>query len=185
MTEFAYKATDSMGKIVEGLMEAPEKQEVITKLQSLGYIPITIGPRSKSRSFSFNIDPMAFFRRVSSKDVMTFTQQLSTLLSAGLPLDKSLFIVADLTEKPELKKIVSDILSSIQEGISLADALTKHPKVFSKLYANMVRAGEAGGCSSLFLNASQTSWRVPKSLKTTLPHQWSIRFYLPVSAVLP
>lgn len=151
MTEFAYKATDSMGKIVEGLMEAPEKQEVISKLQSLGYIPITIGTRGKSRSFSFNIDPMAFFRRVSSKDVMTFTQQISTLLSAGLPLDKSLYIVADLTEKPELKKIVTDVLSSIQEGVSLADALSQHPKIFSKLYANMVRAGEAGGVLELIL----------------------------------
>ncbi len=151
MAEFAYKATDSMGKIVEGLMEAPEKKEVISKLQSLGYIPIMIGPRSKSRSFSFDIDPMAFFRRVSSRDVMVFTQQLSTLLSAGLPLDKSLFIVAELTEKPELKKIVNDVLASIQEGVSLADALSKHPKAFSKLYANMVRAGEAGGVLELIL----------------------------------
>ncbi|NOQ85950.1 MAG: type II secretion system protein GspF, partial [Deltaproteobacteria bacterium] len=74
MTEFAYKATDSMGKIVEGLMEAPEEREVISKLQSLGYIPIKIGHRSKARSFSLDIDLMAFFRRISSKDVMNFTQ---------------------------------------------------------------------------------------------------------------
>ena len=82
---------------------------------------------------------------------MVFTQQLSTLLSAGLPLDKSLFIVAELTEKPELKKIVNDVLASIQEGVSLADALSKHPKAFSKLYVNMVRAGEAGGVLELVL----------------------------------
>ena len=162
MPEFAYKATDSMGKIVEGLMEAPGKQEVISKLQSLGYIPIVIGHPSKGRSFSLDIDPMAFFRRVSSRDVMTFTQQISTLLSAGLPLDKSLSIVAELTEKPELKRIINEVLSSIQEGSSLADALMKHPKAFSKLYVNMVRAGEAGGVLELiferlvnFLESSQ------------------------------
>ena len=151
MPEFAYKATDSMGKIIEGSMEATEEKAVISKLQSLGYIPIKVGYPSKTRSFSLEIDLMAFFRRVSSKDVMTFTQQLSTLISAGLPLDRSLFIVAELTEKEEVKKVVNDVLSSIQEGISLADALAKHPKAFSKLYVNMVRAGEAGGVLELIL----------------------------------
>ena len=151
MPEFAYKATDSMGKIVEGLMEAPEEREVISKLQSLGYIPIKIGHRGKARSFSLDIDLMAFFRRISSKDVMNFTQQLSTLLSAGLPLDKSLSIVAELTEKKEFQKVITDILSGIQEGIAFADVLAKHPKVFSKLYVNMVRAGEAGGVLEMIL----------------------------------
>jgi len=140
-----------MGKIVEGLMEAPEEREVISKLQSLGYIPMKIGHPSKARSFSLDIDLMAFFKRVSSKDVMNFTQQLSTLISAGLPLDRSLFIVAELTEKKELEKVITDILSGIQEGISLADALAKHPRVFSKLYVNMVRAGEAGGVLEMVL----------------------------------
>jgi general secretion pathway protein F len=138
--EFAYKATDSMGKIVEGLMEAPEEREVISKLQSLGYIPIKIGHRGK-----------AFFRRISSKDVMNFTQQLSTLLSAGLPLEKSLSIVAELTEKKEFQNVITEILSGIQEGIAFADVLAKHPKVFSKLYVNMVKAGEAGGVLEMIL----------------------------------
>jgi general secretion pathway protein F len=151
MPEFSYKATDRMGKIVEGLMEAPEEKAVINKLQNLGYIPIKIGAPSKSRSFSLEIDITAFFKRIYSRDVMTFTQQLSTLVSAGLPLDKSLFIVAELTEKSELQKVVRDVLASIQGGSSFADALVKHPKVFSKLYINMVRAGEAGGVLELVL----------------------------------
>lgn len=151
MPEFAYKATDSMGKIVEGLMEAPEEREVISKLQSLGYIPIKIGHRSKARSFSLDIDLMAFFRRISSKDVMNFTQQLSTLLSAGLPLEKSLSIVAELTEKKEFQNVITEILSGIQEGIAFADVLAKHPRVFSKLYVSMVKAGEAGGVLEMIL----------------------------------
>ncbi len=151
MTEFAYKATDNTGKIVEGLMEAPEEREVISKLQSLGYIPIKIGHRSKARSFSLDIDLMAFFRRISSKDVMNFTQQLSTLLSAGLPLEKSLSIVAELTEKKEFQNVITEILSGIQEGIAFADVLAKHPKVFSKLYVSMVKAGEAGGVLEMIL----------------------------------
>ena len=75
MPEFAYKATDSMGKIVEGLMEAPEKQGVISKLQSLGYIPIKIDHPGRARSFSLNIDLFAFFKRVSSRDIMTSTSR--------------------------------------------------------------------------------------------------------------
>lgn len=151
MPEFAYKATDNMGKIVEGLMEAPEEREVISKLQSLGYIPIKINHPSKARNFSLEIDLTAIFRRISSKDVMRFTQQLSTLISAGLPLDKSLSIIVELTEKREFEEVISNVLSGIQGGSSFADALAKHPKVFSKLYVNMIRAGEAGGVLEMIL----------------------------------
>lgn len=151
MPEFAYKATDNMGKIVEGLMEAPEERDVIGKLQSLGYIPIKIKHPSKARNFSLEIDLMSIFRRISSKDVMRFTQQLSTLISAGLPLDKSLSIIVELTEKREFEEVISNVLSGIQGGSSFADALAKHPKVFSKLYVNMIRAGEAGGVLDMIL----------------------------------
>jgi len=166
--EFAYKATDSMGKIVEGLMEAPGERDVISKLQTLGYIPIKVGHPSKARGFSLDIDITAFLRRISSRDVMTFTQQLSTLVSAGLPLDKSLFIVAELTEKGELKKVTTDVLSSIQEGVSFADALAKHPKMFSKLYVNMVRAGEAGGVLELILERLVNFLEESQELKDTV-----------------
>jgi len=166
--EFAYKATDNMGKIVEGLMEAPQERDVISKLQSLGYIPIKVGHPSKARGFSLDIDITAFLRRISSRDVMTFTQQLSTLISAGLPLDKSLFIVAELTEKGELKKVTTDVLSSIQEGVSFADALAKHPKMFSKLYVNMVRAGEAGGVLELILERLVNFLEESQELKDTV-----------------
>ena len=168
MPEFAYKATDNMGKIVEGLMEAPQERDVISKLQSLGYIPIKVGHPSKARGFSLDIDITAFLRRISSRDVMTFTQQLSTLISAGLPLDKSLFIVAELTEKGELKKVTTDVLSSIQEGVSFADALAKHPKMFSKLYVNMVRAGEAGGVLELILERLVNFLEESQELKDTV-----------------
>jgi len=168
MPEFAYRATDHMGKIVEGLMEAPEERDVIGKLQSLGYIPIKVGHPGKTRSFSLDFDIASFFRRISSKDVMTFTQQLSTLISAGLPLDRSLSIVAELTEKGELKRVINDVLGSIQEGISFADALAKHPKVFSKLYVNMVRAGEAGGVLELILERLVDFLEGSQELKDTV-----------------
>ena len=168
MPEFAYKATDRMGKIVEGQMEAAEERDVVGKLQSLGYIPIKVGHPSRTRSFSLDVDIGAFFRRISSADVMTFTQQLSTLISAGLPLDRSLSIVAELTEKEDLKKVITDVLNNIQEGIALADALAKHPRVFSKLYVNMVRAGEAGGVLELILERLVSFLEESQELKETV-----------------
>jgi general secretion pathway protein F len=157
-----------MGKIVEGLMEAPVEKDVIGKLQSMGYIPIKVGPPGKTRSFSLDIDIAGFFKRISSKDVMTFTQQLSTLISAGLPLDKSLSIVAELTEKGEFQKVINDVLSSIQGGVTFADALSKHPKVFSKLYVNMIKAGEAGGVLEMILERLVDFLEGSQELKETV-----------------
>lgn len=168
MPEFSYRATDRMGKIVEGLMEAPVEKDVIGKLQSMGYIPIKVGPPGKTRSFSLDIDIAGFFKRISSKDVMTFTQQLSTLISAGLPLDKSLSIVAELTEKGEFQKVINDVLSSIQGGVTFADALSKHPKVFSKLYVNMIKAGEAGGVLEMILERLVDFLEGSQELKETV-----------------
>jgi general secretion pathway protein F len=157
-----------MGKIVEGLMEAPVERDVIGKLQSMGYIPIKVGHPGKTRSFSLDIDIAGFFKRVSSKDVMTFTQQLSTLISASLPLDKSLSIVAELTEKGEFQKVINDVLSSIQGGVTFADALAKHPKVFSKLYVNMIKAGEAGGVLEMILERLVDFLEGSQDLKETV-----------------
>ncbi len=168
MPEFAYRATDRMGKIVEGLMEAPVERDVIGKLQSMGYIPIKVGHPGKTRSFSLDIDIAGFFRRISSKDVMTFTQQLSTLISASLPLDKSLSIVAELTEKGEFQKVINEVLSSIQGGVTFADALAKHPKVFSKLYVNMIKAGEAGGVLEMILERLVDFLEGSQDLKETV-----------------
>jgi general secretion pathway protein F len=166
--EFAYRATDRMGKIVEGLMEAPVERDVIGKLQSMGYIPIKVGHPGKTRSFSLDIDIAGFFKRISSKDVMTFTQQLSTLISASLPLDKSLSIVAELTEKGEFQKVINEVLSSIQGGVTFADALAKHPKVFSKLYVNMIKAGEAGGVLEMILERLVDFLEGSQELKETV-----------------
>ena len=77
--------------------------------------------------------------------MLTFTTELSALLSAGLPIDRSLNMLADISESKEMKGVIQSILKSIREGSSFSDALQKHPKVFSKLYVNMIRAGEVGG----------------------------------------
>src|SRR5262249_36737204 len=85
------------------------------------------------------------FHRVTRKDVLFFTEELSTLVHAGLPLDRSLSVAAELTSKPPLRAVIEDVLKQIKGGKSLAESFAAHPKQFSRLYINMIRAGEAGG----------------------------------------
>jgi type II secretion system protein F len=148
MSIFSYKATDYNGKIVKGFLEAADDKGVVTKLDSMGYIPIRIALAGKEkRKIHLDVSDILsnIFRRVSGKDVMLFTQDLATLLGAGLPVDRSLAILTEVTEKEKFKEIIHDILKTVQGGSYLSDALSKYPSVFSKFYVNMVRAGEAGG----------------------------------------
>ena len=96
--------------------------------------------------------PFAGPRRVPARDLVTFTQQLSTLVDAGLPLDRALTILADLSVSPRLRQIVQDVGQSVRTGSTLADALSRHhPQPFSRLYINTVRAGEKGGVLEIAL----------------------------------
>lgn len=89
------------------------------------------------------------FRRVGQKEVMNFTHQLSTLLNAGLELDRSLEILVELNNNPKFKNILANVRKNVHSGSSFADAVGRHPRIFSRLYVNMVNAGEAGGVLEL------------------------------------
>ncbi|MBP1718382.1 MAG: gspF, partial [Deltaproteobacteria bacterium] len=99
-------------------------------------------------------------QRVGIKHLLLFTQELSTLVSAGLPLDRSLSILRSLTENRKLREVIGDILSRIEGGSSLAEALSQHPRIFSRLYVNMIKAGESGGFLDVILS------RLAKYLQT-------------------
>jgi type II secretion system protein F len=143
MAEYLYKATTSAGQTVEGSMEGKDESTVVQSLHQLGYIPIRIASTSeKEQGLRFT---SLLPQRVGMKNLLLFTQELSTLLSAGLPIDRSLDILASLTENVRLRETVKDVLKRIEGGDSLADALGNHPQIFSKLYINMVKAGESGG----------------------------------------
>lgn len=142
---FTYKATNAAGKVINGVIEAVETRDAVAKLQDMGYIPIRVSPANGRRWLDADLgSTLALFRRVSPRDVMTFTQDLSTLLGAGLPVDRALAILIDIQENEKFRNIIQDILKTVQSGSYLSDALGKHPRVFSTFYVNMVRAGEAG-----------------------------------------
>lgn len=150
MPEFFYKATTLSGQSVEGSMEAKDEAAILQNLHRMGYIPIRIGyTESKKRVFRF---PHFISRRVGIRELLVFTQEFSNLLSAGLPLDRSLSILESLSENKRLKETLKNILQRVEGGNSLAEALSYHPQIFPKLYVNMVRAGEAGGFLEVILS---------------------------------
>jgi len=145
LAQFQFRAADAEGKVVEGMIEAAESAAVIARLQDRGLIPIRIGvaagkvvtgrPMARARRFQ---------ARLGQRHLLIVTQELSALLGAGLPLDRSLATLVELADHPELRRILDEVLTAVRGGKSLGDALGEH-KFFPSLYVNMVRAGEVGG----------------------------------------
>ena len=169
MARFKYVAVDAKGKETQGEVEADsqslaiakvrEKQLYPTKLIPLGekkaekkdekssprLVPgAARGGKAKSK-MNMEIKLPAFLSKVKSKQLMTFTRQLATLIDAGLPLLRGLQIIIRQEKNPLLKKTTQSLAESIESGSTFAEALASHPKIFNKLYVNMVRAGEIGG----------------------------------------
>jgi len=143
MVEYLYKATTLGGQTVEGAMDGKDEETIIQSLHQLGYIPIRIVSHQEKET-GFRL-PSFLRQRVGVKNLLAFTQELSTLISAGLPLDRSLSILGTLTENETLRETVKDVLKKVEGGNSLAEALGNYPRIFPKLYINMVKAGESGG----------------------------------------
>lgn len=146
MAVFAYRAADQRGQTIDGVMDAPDARAVVERLQRDAYFPIKVAPQESRRRLLGMPWPTPGRRRIPARDLVALTQQLATLLEAGLPLDRVLGIQAELAPNRHLRALMDDVLRSVRSGTSLADALAKHhPRPFSRLYVNMVRAGEKGG----------------------------------------
>jgi len=139
---YFFRAVASDGKVRTGSFTADTDKLVAQELKRQGLIPVYVGLEQKKQGLNFKIPAMGGGVR---KDVLFFTQELSTLLNAGVPLDRAIGITAELTERSDFKSLVLDILRILKGGKSLADSLAVHPSHFSELYINMVRAGEASG----------------------------------------
>jgi general secretion pathway protein F len=148
MPVFVYRAADRHGQTIDGVMEAADVRAVVERLQRDAYFPIRVAPHvERGRWYS-----LGGSSRVGQRDLLAFTQQLATLFEAGLPLDRALSILEELAPNARVKAIVADLLVSVRGGSSLSEALGKHhPRPFSRLYINMIRAGERGGVLELTL----------------------------------
>jgi type IV pilus assembly protein PilC len=145
MPTFTYTARPAAGGDVrKGDISLGSKDEVISYLHRQKMIPVSVREKQKQLNITFGSG-------VKTRDIVIFTRQFATMINAGLPLVQSLDIMAEQTENEQLRGVIRDVLYDVESGNTLADALDKHPKVFTKLYVNMVAAGEAGGILDIIL----------------------------------
>ncbi|TMQ21748.1 MAG: type II secretion system protein GspF [Candidatus Rokuibacteriota bacterium] len=143
MPVFTYRAADRRGQTIDGVMEAADARAVAERLRKEAYFPIKVAAQSERAGW---LSLGGGSSRVRHRDLLAMTQMLATLFEAGLPLDRALAILEELASSGRMRAIVSDLLRSVRGGSSLSEAMAKHhPRPFSRLYINMVRAGEKGG----------------------------------------
>lgn len=140
MTTFAYKARDRRGEILQDTIEGESKISVASALRQKGLLVIDISEQGLGQKDI--LDP---FKRVKLYDTVVFTRQFATMINAGLPIVRSLHILSEQTTNKKLKEVIEAVMKDVEAGLSLSEALAKHPKVFNRLYVEMVRAGEIGG----------------------------------------
>lgn len=143
---YDYKVRDREGKVVAGSLEAPNTGLVVKRLREMGYVPIDISARSAAGgAMRKDLHLPGRGGRVPIKVLAVFSRQFATLISSGLTLFKAITILEDQTENAVLAKVVADVRAQVERGVSLSEALSNHPKVFSRLYVAMIRAGEVSG----------------------------------------
>jgi len=144
MPRYRYKALDARGDLLEGQMDAANEGEVIARLQEQGHLPMEAKPATGS-AFEGGSWKRWRQRPFAGATLVQFTQQLATLLGAGQPLDRALSILMETPEDQRSQRVIADIRDSVRGGTPLSQALERQHGLFSRLYVNMVRAGEAGG----------------------------------------
>ncbi len=152
MPVYSYAGLSPEGKNVSGVIDAETARAARAKLRRSGVFPTEVNEskaEEKAARSSRSLGRM--FERVGPQELAIMTRQLSTLVSAGLPLVECLSALIDQVETESLKRMMTEIRQDVNEGSSLADAMAKHPKVFSDLFVNMVRAGEASGALDVVL----------------------------------
>ncbi len=162
MPQFAYVAMDSLGKEVTGTLEAPNTNDAVSMLRQSGYFPTNVVEEGKAARAMRKASPAAaprarrsagFMQRksIKSKTLMVFTRQLATLIDSGLPLLRGLNVLGKQERDPVLRGTIERLADSVQGGNTFSESLGQHPRIFNKLYVNMVKAGEAGGVLEVVL----------------------------------
>ncbi|MBI3595845.1 MAG: type II secretion system F family protein [Nitrospirae bacterium] len=142
MPVFQYRARDKYGSLSTGTIETSSRDAVASQLDHLGYHPVLIEEIRKELGAAELFDR---FTRISPENLIIFSRQLATLISAGLPFMTSFDALIEQTDNKRLKNVIVQVRKDVEGGSSFSDALAKHPTVFSNLYVSMIRAGETGG----------------------------------------
>ena len=170
MPTFQYEAMDSTGAEVKNTIDAPTAEDAQAKIKSMGYFVTKLtekgkkkkkpgAAKGKKRKKTFSIGG------VSAKKLTVFTRQLSTLQDAGLPVLRSIKILEGQAKPGPLRNTLGDVVEDIESGLSMSESFAKHPRVFDKLYVNMIKAGEAGGALEVILQRLADFKEKAQSLK--------------------
>ena len=174
MPVYHYRASDPGGNVVQGTLEAREERLVVLHLQQGGLIPLRISTEAaRPRGWQFRLT-RGRSRKVPLGAVVHFTNEMAALLKAGLPLERSLQALLEVTAGPGIKAVLTQVLRDLQAGKSLSEALSRH-KAFSPLYVSLVQAGETGGFLEVALS------RLGDYLKTVS----EFRSYLATALIYP
>lgn len=153
MPKFSYEAKKGPQEVIQGTIEAENQDIAVDKINHLGYVPIRVTPvaeelaarKPKGTITPKGVSGIGLFKKVRSRDLTVFMEQLASLIKSKVPLLEAMKVLHEQTENVNLKRIIADIQSQIRDGNSLSHSLSKHPAVFSPLYVNMIESGEAGG----------------------------------------
>lgn len=152
MPAFKYKALDQEGKTAAGVIDADSAKDARARLRAQQLFATEVRETEKRISLSTQINLKALLRRVGLRDVSVVTRQLATLIKAGLPLVRALQAIEDQLADSPFRTTIIEVREDVNRGVSLADAFEKHPRIFTPLYVNMVRAGESAGALDVILD---------------------------------
>ncbi len=142
---FAYTSRDAGGKLVKGKMEAQSEAVVVSRLQTMGLSPVSVGSTQAGTGLNREINLGVFAKGVKPKDLAVVTRQMATMVAAGLSLLRTLAIISEQTENKRLAQVFTTVRGDVEAGSSLSDAMAKHTREFPPLMLNLIRAGEIGG----------------------------------------
>ncbi len=157
MAAFEYRGFDKAGAAVSGIVDSDSARGARSKLRKQGLFPTDVweqkaGRRAtRGKGLNVEVDFSRYFQRVSLQDISQMTSQLSTLVGAGIPMVEALTALIEQTAQPQLHLVLVEIREKVNQGDTLAEAMKAHPRIFSHLFVNMVRAGEQSGALDIVL----------------------------------
>ncbi len=180
-TTFDYKVRDQSGKLIQGKLDGDSMPLVVGRLREMGYLPVSVTPATREGLKAEIVIP-GLTDRIKPKEVDVFTRQFATMVDSGLTISRSLSVLATQTPNKYLAQKLRQVRDDVETGMSLSQALAKHPKVFDELYVSMVRAGEVGGSIDTVLK--NTAAQLEKEVELTRKIHGAMMYPIIVTTVI-
>lgn len=167
MPSFQYRAVETDGSVISGILVGDNREQIVAELQANGRVPIRVD-QSIKRAEAWSLKPRQKKKKVTQQQIADTTRDLSTLLRAGLPLNRALDTLISLSSGTSIASLLDNILQSVKQGATLADAMEQEGKIFSRFYINLVRAGESSGALEFVLERLAVQMESTKAIRDEL-----------------